>query len=93
MTSKNSFFKLLKEDLLQRLWSVILAMVVNTFVNIPESIGKAISLFSHKSLSVTLFLIGTGLSLDSLKKTGIKPVLLGVILWVLISVVTLFVVM
>ena len=71
----------------------ILAMVVNTFVNIPESIGKAISLFSHKSLSVTLFLIGTGLSLDSLKKTGIKPVLLGVILWVLISVVTLFVVM
>ena len=71
----------------------ILAMVVNTFVNIPESIGKAISLFSHKSLSVTLFLIGTGLSLDSLKKTGIKPVLLGVILWVLISVVTLLVVM
>ena len=71
----------------------ILAMVLNTYVNIPAPVSTVISTFSHKSLSVTLFLIGTGLSLDSLKKTGIKPVLLGVILWVLISVVTLFVVM
>ncbi len=67
----------------------ILAMVFNTFVSIPEGISKAISIFSHKSLSVTLFLIGSGMSLDSIRKTGVKPVLLGVILWFLISVVTL----
>ena len=67
----------------------ILAMVFNTFVSIPEGVSKAISIFSHKSLSVTLFLIGSGMSLDSIRKTGVKPVLLGVILWFLISVVTL----
>ena len=70
----------------------ILAMVFNTYVSIPDMISKGISIFSHKSLSVTLFLIGSGMSIDSIRKTGIKPVLLGVILWVLISVVTLWVV-
>ena len=70
----------------------ILAMVFNTYVPIPDMISKGISIFSHKSLSVTLFLIGSGMSIDSIRKTGIKPVLLGVILWVFISVVTLWVV-
>ena len=70
----------------------ILAMVFNTYVTIPEVISKAISVFSHKSLSVTLFLIGAGMSVESIRKTGIKPVLLGVALWFIISVVTLAVV-
>ena len=67
----------------------ILAMLVNSFVNIPAGIGKGINIFSHKALSVTLFLIGTGLSVDSIRKTGIKPVLLGIILWLLISIASL----
>lgn len=71
----------------------ILAMVFNTYVPIPEGLSKAISVFSHKSLSVTLFLIGSGMSISSIKNTGIKPVLLGVILWFIISVVTLGVVL
>ena len=67
----------------------ILAMLANSFIGIPEALGKGISIFSHKALSVTLFLIGTGLSVDSIKKTGIKPVLLGIVLWILISVASL----
>lgn len=70
----------------------ILAMVVNTYVNIPEGLSNAISVFSHKSLSLTLFLIGCGLSMKSIKEVGFKPILLGVILWVIISVTTLLVV-
>ena len=70
----------------------ILAMVFNTYVEIPETVSKAISLFSHKSLSLTLFLIGSGMSIEAIRKTGITPVLLGVALWFIISVVTLFVV-
>ena len=70
----------------------ILAMVFNTYVEIPETVSKAISLFSHKSLSLTLFLIGSGMSIEAIRKTGIKPVLLGITLWFIISVVTLFVV-
>lgn len=71
----------------------ILAMLVNTFVEIPAGLGKGISIFSHKALSVTLFLIGGGLSIESIKKTGIKPVLLGIILWILISIVSLIAVL
>ncbi len=41
-------------------------------------------------LTVTLFLIGASLSRETLKKVGIKPLLQGVILWLVISVVSLF---
>jgi len=41
-------------------------------------------------LTVTLFLIGAGLSLDSLKEVGIRPLLLGIILWVAISTTSLW---
>lgn len=71
----------------------ILAMLVNTYVNIPELLSKGISIASHKALSVTLFLIGTGLSVESIRKTGFKPVLLGVLLWAIISVASLIAVM
>ena len=47
---------------------------------------------SKIGLTVTLFLIGAGLSRETLKTVGVKPVVQGVILWVLISVVSLLVV-
>ncbi|MDL2255912.1 putative sulfate exporter family transporter, partial [Parabacteroides sp. OttesenSCG-928-K15] len=65
----------------------ILAMVINTFIPLPEILLQGISLVSHKLLSLTLFLIGSSLSVEALRKVGIKPVLLGVLLWVIISVV------
>lgn len=71
----------------------ILAMVINTYISLPEGLLEVIKVASHKALSVTLFLIGCGLSIASIKKVGFKPVLLGVILWIIISVVTLFVVL
>ncbi len=40
-------------------------------------------------LTITLFLIGAGLSRETLKVVGIKPVLLGAILWMIISVTAL----
>ncbi|MEF9930964.1 MAG: putative sulfate exporter family transporter, partial [Bacteroidales bacterium] len=70
----------------------ILAMIINTYVNIPAWVLSAIKVASHKALSVTLFLIGCGLSLTAIKQVGVKPVLLGVILWVIIALVTLAVV-
>ena len=71
----------------------ILAMVISTYISLPEGLLEVIKVASHKALSVTLFLIGCGLSVASIKKVGFKPVLLGVILWIIISVVTLFVVL
>lgn len=70
----------------------IVAMVINTYINIPSLLSTSINIFSHKSLSLTLFLIGCGLSLKSIKEVGVKPILLGVSLWFIISITTILVV-
>lgn len=41
--------------------------------------------FSRIGLTVTLFLIGTELTRETLKSVGVRPILQGVMLWVLIS--------
>lgn len=67
----------------------IAAMIINTYITIPAALLAMIKIASHKALSITLYLIGCGLSLAAIKQVGIKPVLLGVALWVIIAVVTL----
>lgn len=76
-------------------WFILLfvvAMVLNTFLPIPEALTGGIVMVSRKILCMTLFLIGSGLSVASIKKVGVKPLGLGVLLWFIISVVTLLVV-
>ncbi len=68
----------------------IVAMVINTYLPLPTGLGQAIDVASRKSLSVTLFLIGCSLSLSAIRNVGVKPVVLGVLLWITISVVSLF---
>ena len=70
----------------------ILAMLANTYLAIPEQITSMVVKVARKALSVTLFLIGCGLSLGAIRKVGAKPLILGVALWVLISVLSLLVV-
>jgi uncharacterized membrane protein YadS len=40
-------------------------------------------------LTVTLFLIGAGLSMATLKSVGVRPLLQGVLLWIIIAVASL----
>ena len=68
------------------------AMLLNTYFNIPQEITKVIVILSKKALGVTLFLIGCGLSVGAIRKVGAKPLILGVVLWAIISVTTLLVV-
>jgi uncharacterized integral membrane protein (TIGR00698 family) len=44
-----------------------------------------VALAAKKGLTFTLFLIGAGLSRNTIKQVGIRPVLQGVLLWALIS--------
>ena len=77
-------------------WFIVLfvvAMLINTYIPLPKVLTENVVFVSKKLLTITLFLIGCGLSVSVLKKVGVKPMLLGVILWVIISVTTLFVVM
>lgn len=71
----------------------VLAMIFNTYVlsttEVGTTIGHYINDFARKSLTITLFFIGASLSSDVLKSVGIKPLIQGVLLWIIISLSTL----
>ena len=50
----------------------VLAMIANTYLSIPENISGSIVWAAKKGLTVTLFLIGAGLSRQVLKHVGIN---------------------
>ena len=71
----------------------VLAILVNSYFPAIKEVTNYVVDFSKSSLKVALFLIGTGLSFQNFKNIGIKPLLLGIILWVVISVISLFAVL
>ncbi len=68
----------------------IIAMLINSYFPQLESINIGIVSVSKIGLIITLFLIGAGLTIEKLKSIGFKPLLLGIILWLVISVLSLF---
>jgi len=71
----------------------IIAMLANTYLGIPETISAGIVTCSKHALGATLFLIGCGISVQSIRNTGIRPFALGISLWIIISAATLAVTM
>lgn len=67
----------------------VVAMVISTYIPDIKPVGDIIVVAAKKGLTLTLFFIGFGLSRDAIKSVGIKPLILGIILWVLISVISL----
>lgn len=67
----------------------VLAMIANTYLPIPAAITSSIVWLSKKALVLTLFLIGAGLSRQVIKSVGIRPMVLGLILWAFIGVFSL----
>ena len=65
----------------------VATMLFNSYFHL--TINAAIFKFSKSLLVATLFLIGSSLSIASIKEVGLKPLVLGVILWVIISVLSL----
>jgi uncharacterized integral membrane protein (TIGR00698 family) len=63
----------------------ILAMLINTYVPFIKPIVPYLTGIAKIGLTVTLFLIGSGLSFKKLKSVGVIPLLQGIMLWVLIS--------
>lgn len=68
----------------------VVAIVINTYLlqSVP-AVGSAISGLARKGLTITLFFIGASLSRDVIKQVGVKPLVQGVLLWVVISLSTL----
>ena len=71
----------------------VIAMVIATYM--PQGVelyAKTVNIARY-GMIYTLFLIGSGLSWASLKQVGFRPILLGVILWMVISVASAWVIM
>ncbi|HPH22525.1 MAG TPA: putative sulfate exporter family transporter [Chitinophagaceae bacterium] len=84
-----------KESKIKIPWFIgffILAMIVNTYVSFVQPIGPFIVSISKAGLTLTLFLIGAGLSLNVIKNVGTKPLLLAVLLWLFISIASLLII-
>ena len=71
----------------------VLAAVIRTYAPGPEIVWNTIVQIARIGLTVTLFLIGSALSRRSLAAVGVRPLILGVVLWVIVSVVALWGVM
>lgn len=71
----------------------LLATIVRTYIPLPESVYAVFVEIAKKGLTVTLFLIGASLSLATIRKVGVKPMIQGVLLWLVISLVSLWAVM
>ena len=71
----------------------ILAILAGTYLPFLQNFNSIISEISRDTLKVALFLIGAGLSLQNLKNIGVKPLLLGIILWIFISSISLYAVL
>ncbi|KAF2513798.1 YeiH family protein [Flavobacterium foetidum] len=67
----------------------ILAMLLNSYVPKISTIAPYIVNIAKIGLTITLFLIGATLNVNTLKSVGIRPLLQGVLLWVFISVLSL----
>lgn len=73
-------------------WFVV-ASVIRTYVPAPPEVWSTLTTIARIGLTITLFLIGAGLSRKSIAAVGARPLILGVILWIVISSVSLFAVM
>lgn len=76
-------------------WFIFLFLAATVFrtyapdIILPSLYDSIVNL-AKAGLTVTLFLIGASLSRETLKKVGIRPLLQGVLLWLIISIVSLW---
>ncbi len=66
-----------------------LAAVAYTYFPIGKIIYIGLSNLGRIGLTVVLFLIGTGLSKDTLRRVGARPFLQGILLWAVVGVASL----
>jgi uncharacterized integral membrane protein (TIGR00698 family) len=66
-----------------------LAAVANTYVHFLQALYVALAHLGLTGLTVTLYLIGTGLSKATLREVGVRPLLQGVLLWLIVALASL----
>jgi uncharacterized integral membrane protein (TIGR00698 family) len=69
------------------------ASVLSTYVPAIHAMGPTIKLVATSGFALSLFLIGGGISLKTLRSVGPRPMIQGVLLWAFISIAALLVVL
>jgi len=67
-----------------------LAAVINTYGPQEPRLSQMFFQLGRLGLTVTLFLIGTGISGATLKEVGWRPLAQGILLWILVGVTSLY---
>lgn len=78
------------------LWFIV-AILLNTFVLSNEALGlewgsvlsSGVSRLAKQMITLSLFFIGAGLTRETLRSVGLKPLIQGVLLWLIISFLSL----
>jgi len=84
-SSKNKEGKAIKAKKPWFIFGFLVAAALVTWVPSLRVPGQIISDLAHRTLTVTLFLIGAGLTKEALQSVGIKALLQGICLWILVS--------
>ena len=74
-------------------WFILLfclAAIVNTYVPALANLSHTLSNLGRLGLTATLFLIGTGLSRATIRQVGVRPLLQGVVLWIIVGMTSLY---
>ena len=67
----------------------IIAIIINSYHILPEPATNFIVLMAKRLLIITLFLVGSTISIKDLKSTGMKPIVFALTLWIFISIFSL----
>lgn len=70
------------------IFGFLLVAAIVTFIPSLMPIGQVVEAIARKGLVVTLYLIGLNLTLDSLKQVGLRPLIQGLVLWVIVGTTT-----
>lgn len=68
----------------------VIAMVLNSYIPFVQQYGHYLVSIAKAGLTLTLFLIGCGLSKKVLQSVGVMPLLQALVLWILISLTALW---
>ncbi|PLX69400.1 MAG: putative sulfate exporter family transporter [Denitrovibrio sp.] len=71
----------------------LLAAVMRSYLPNFEVYFNDLAFVGKRLMVFTLFLIGAGLTMGELKKLGLKPLMMAVLLWVIVSVTSLYLIL
>ena len=67
----------------------VLAAVMNSYVPALRAVYPELARLGRLGLAVTLFLIGTGISRQMIRRVGVRPMVQGILLWIVVGSVSL----